>query len=314
MTKDAGLILLDRSKFCLAEYGKGQMMNDKKMYYTIGEFSRLTGLPSTTLRYYDQLGLIRPEVVKDSGYRMYSGKQLLRWQFIRNLKCVGLSLEDIQLILESGDERQIIDKVGEHKRLIQNNLRLIENFERYMLTGLQYKKAAPEITRIEDGILPGCNMLITEFTGVDFETVFAYKCQILQNLREQRRLVQMSGMRILLNYLGAGRHCLAMPVQKVQLATQNMTSMTDLGNDGDDEGSNISMGDVRTFSCLILTASIDVTSELERMKSLLAEQKLRPAGEPIIECLLDPGDMVDQEHMLARLHTKVEAMGTDEKR
>ena len=45
--------------------------------FTIGQMSKASGLSADTLRYYDKVGLICPQVVdKETGYRYYSVKQL----------------------------------------------------------------------------------------------------------------------------------------------------------------------------------------------------------------------------------------------
>jgi DNA-binding transcriptional MerR regulator/predicted transcriptional regulator YdeE len=69
----------------------------------IGEFSRLAQVPVATLRYYDQVGLLKPvEVDRFTGYRYYSAGQLPRLQRILALKGLGFSLEQIGLVLDEG--------------------------------------------------------------------------------------------------------------------------------------------------------------------------------------------------------------------
>ena len=43
---------------------------------TVKEVSDLTGISVRTLHYYDQIGLLHPEEVTDSGYRLYGAAQL----------------------------------------------------------------------------------------------------------------------------------------------------------------------------------------------------------------------------------------------
>lgn len=67
----------------------------------IGEFSRLAQVPVATLRYYDQVGLLKPlEVDKFTGYRYYSISQLPRLNRILALKGLGFSLEQISEALD----------------------------------------------------------------------------------------------------------------------------------------------------------------------------------------------------------------------
>jgi effector-binding domain-containing protein/DNA-binding transcriptional MerR regulator len=70
----------------------------------IGEFSRLSTTPVSALRYYDEIGLLRPvEVDRFTGYRYYSAQQLSRLNRINALKGLGLSLAEV--IELAADER-----------------------------------------------------------------------------------------------------------------------------------------------------------------------------------------------------------------
>jgi DNA-binding transcriptional MerR regulator/predicted transcriptional regulator YdeE len=69
----------------------------------IGEFSKLVQLPVATLRYYDQVGLLKPvEVDRFTSYRYYSTSQLPRLHRILALRGLGFSLEQIATVLDEG--------------------------------------------------------------------------------------------------------------------------------------------------------------------------------------------------------------------
>ena len=69
--------------------------------FKIGEFSRFSQVTVKTLRYYDELGLLKPaKVDRFTGYRYYSASQLPRLNRILALKDLGLSLDQIAQLLE----------------------------------------------------------------------------------------------------------------------------------------------------------------------------------------------------------------------
>lgn len=71
--------------------------------FKIGEFSKLVQVPVPTLRYYDQLGLLKPlKVDPMTGYRYYSASQLPQLHRILALKGLGFSLEQISDVLTDG--------------------------------------------------------------------------------------------------------------------------------------------------------------------------------------------------------------------
>lgn len=66
----------------------------------IGDFSRISQTPISTLRYYDEVGLLKPvEVDHFTGYRYYAFDQLARLHRILALKALGFSLEEIRRLL-----------------------------------------------------------------------------------------------------------------------------------------------------------------------------------------------------------------------
>ena len=69
--------------------------------FKIGDFSKLSLVSVKALRYYDELGLLRPARVDEfTGYRYYSASQLGRLHRILALKDMGLSLVQIAQLLE----------------------------------------------------------------------------------------------------------------------------------------------------------------------------------------------------------------------
>src|SRR5512136_2288564 len=69
----------------------------------IGDLSKLSRVSVKTLRYYDEVGLLRPaQVDRFTGYRYYSFDQLPRLNRILALKDLGLSLEQIAQLLNEG--------------------------------------------------------------------------------------------------------------------------------------------------------------------------------------------------------------------
>jgi DNA-binding transcriptional MerR regulator len=74
----------------------------------IGDFSKLARVSIKALRYYDEIGLLKPVSVDQyTGYRYYSTSQLPRLIRIIALKDMGLSLEEIAKLL--GENFSVLD-------------------------------------------------------------------------------------------------------------------------------------------------------------------------------------------------------------
>ncbi|SCP99491.1 MerR family transcriptional regulator [Anaerobium acetethylicum] len=68
--------------------------------YRIGEFSKMSKTTVKALRYYDEIGLLKPEKVDElTGYRFYTTRQLMELHRIHSLRQIGLSIEEIKLIV-----------------------------------------------------------------------------------------------------------------------------------------------------------------------------------------------------------------------
>ena len=70
--------------------------------YTIGEVCRICNVNPSMMRYYDEIGLIKPYTFdEETGYRYYSGEVLLELPVLYYLKNLGFSLKEIKKALES---------------------------------------------------------------------------------------------------------------------------------------------------------------------------------------------------------------------
>lgn len=67
--------------------------------HTIGEVSQMTGLPVSTLRYYDRQGLL-PGLERQGGFRRFGEKHLEALRVIECLKGSGLEIKDIKQFMD----------------------------------------------------------------------------------------------------------------------------------------------------------------------------------------------------------------------
>lgn len=100
--------------------------------FRIGDFSKLSLVSVKALRYYDELGLLKPARVDEAtGYRYYSANQLMRLNRILVMKDMGLSLEQIKLLLDREPTPDQIrgmlrlKQVELHQQLAEGQARLV---------------------------------------------------------------------------------------------------------------------------------------------------------------------------------------------
>lgn len=66
------------------------------MEYTVQKLGRLAGISTRTLRYYDEIGILKPARINSSGYRIYGQAEVDRLQQILFYRELGVSLESIR--------------------------------------------------------------------------------------------------------------------------------------------------------------------------------------------------------------------------
>ena len=64
----------------------------------IGDVARATGLPSKTIRYYEDIGLVRPARTAN-GYRDFAARDLHKLNFLGRARALGFSIEDCRALL-----------------------------------------------------------------------------------------------------------------------------------------------------------------------------------------------------------------------
>lgn len=71
------------------------------MEYTVNSLAKLAGVSPRTLRYYDQIGLLKPLRVDENGYRVYGSEQVDTLQQIRFFTELGFPLKEVLRLLRS---------------------------------------------------------------------------------------------------------------------------------------------------------------------------------------------------------------------
>lgn len=154
---------------------------------TVKDISEITGISIRTLRYYDEIGLLKPTELTDAGYRLYDDKALERLQEIMFFKELEIPLADIKKIMDNPDYDR------EQSLLTQKNL--LEQ-KRNRLNGI--------IELISD-VMKGVNTMSFEaFNNEEVQKIIDHtlECMFKESLDEQiRKYGSMENYR---EYLASG--------------------------------------------------------------------------------------------------------------
>lgn len=84
------------------------------MEYTVQKLAQLAGVSSRTLRYYDEIGILKPARTNSSGYRIYGQQEVNRLQQILFYRELGISLDQIKEII-TAPAFDAADALKEHR-------------------------------------------------------------------------------------------------------------------------------------------------------------------------------------------------------
>lgn len=132
------------------------MTMNKEDFLTTSEFAKVCGVTKHTLFHYDDLGVLKPAMIDDKGYRFYAIKQLSTFVIIKVLKEMSIALKDIKIYLENQNTDTFIQIFQERsmqlsieKKRIERTDKLIRNTLR-MTTNALTNFFKPHITESEE--------------------------------------------------------------------------------------------------------------------------------------------------------------------
>ncbi|CAM3372974.1 MerR family transcriptional regulator [Marinicrinis lubricantis] len=105
------------------------------MEYTVQKLGHLAGVSSRTLRYYDEIGILKPARTNSSGYRIYGQNEVDKLQQILFYRELGVSLDEIREIMNDPDFDRAKALEEHHRKLLDKRKQLellIANVERTM--------------------------------------------------------------------------------------------------------------------------------------------------------------------------------------
>lgn len=94
------------------------------MEYTVQQLARLAGITSRTLRYYDEMGILKPARVRSSGYRIYGQDEVDQLQQVMFYRELGMSLNTIKEIVTNPNFDRMSALKYHHEQLLDKRMQL----------------------------------------------------------------------------------------------------------------------------------------------------------------------------------------------
>jgi two-component system chemotaxis response regulator CheY len=140
--------------------------------YTIGDISKIVNVSANTLRYYDEIGILKPCMVQSNNqYRYYSDSQIKEIAFILELKQYGFSLDEIKILLKDKSNQKLKPMLEEKRVELSNEIERLK--ERYVFL----EKRISNIDQKEELKMKECRVLIVDD--------FALARKVIRNVVEE---------------------------------------------------------------------------------------------------------------------------------
>ena len=118
------------------------------MEYSIKELSELAGVSARTLRYYDEIGLLKPSRVNEAGYRYYGESEVAVLQQILFYRERGFELKTIQRIIYD-ENFDMLNAMEEHLQALEKQKKETENLILTVKKTIQSMKGECEMSNKE---------------------------------------------------------------------------------------------------------------------------------------------------------------------
>ncbi|MFP5219612.1 MAG: MerR family transcriptional regulator [Actinomycetes bacterium] len=96
----------------------------RERHMQIGEVAERTSLSLRTIRYYEEVGLVRPSARTQGGFRLYTDSDVERLVLVKRMKPLEFSLEEMRDLLEVLDALSAPDLSGSARKELLDRLSL----------------------------------------------------------------------------------------------------------------------------------------------------------------------------------------------
>jgi DNA-binding transcriptional MerR regulator len=100
-----------------------------KKFFKIGEISKLYGIGVDSIRYYEEIGIIKPKR-SESGYRYYSIQDLWKLNVIRDLRSIGFTMEQIRQYLNHHTVSSSLSMLEDEKEAIAKQMQYLQKLQK----------------------------------------------------------------------------------------------------------------------------------------------------------------------------------------
>lgn len=153
---------------------------------SIGEFAKLRNITTETLRYYDRINLLKPiKVDPKTGYRYYSILQYEELGTIKELRQLGMSIDEIKKYFNNRNLKQSVDILKYKHDELGNKIKELQQLDKNIKEKIKHLENISKISNLEDIVIKKIKEreIITFDKLINNEIELSYECLQLENKR-----------------------------------------------------------------------------------------------------------------------------------
>ena len=275
----------------------------KNELLSIGEMAKINNISVSTLRLYDEIGLIKPCYTdKESRYRYYNIRQNARLDMIQYMKALGMELKEIKEVLESEDTKLIESILIHRKKQVKEQIlilnlqlaaisRTIESLERY--------RKSPNIGTITIEYIPH-RKIYSMPTSINF---YEYGIEVYENELKELKNSLIKHNLPQIYYCNAGTTMKKESFLEGKLESDEIFVLVDDNFPQSDSVKRIESG---MYVCIYLDSFDDEPEYAKRLLDYCNENNYKVAGDYICEVLTEFSVFDDEKRgMFLRLQVPV---------
>lgn len=268
-----------------------------KDLFTIGEMSKLFDTNIRTLRYYDEIGILKPEKVNpQNNYRYYSTVQFERMNTIRYLRALDMPLENIERFLESRDT-DILLKMLEQQH--QETMQKMQDLKRIQ------KKIENRMGQIADAVHSEVDVIVEK--QISSRRIVTLKREIPLDDNLEVPIRQLERENNLESAIFLGKVGVSVAREDLeQHSFQKFSGIFVILEEGDQYQGKTSKLQEGDYLCIRFTGTHRHSNQYyEKLLAYLEERGYRLNGDSVEVTLIDSGITSDENKFLTELQLPI---------
>lgn len=122
-------------------------MKKRNIPLTISQFAKLHNINRRTLHYYDDIGIFSPNIRGENGYRYYNLSQSMDFEYIRMLKDINMSIDEIREYIKYPSAEKFLLLANQKEEEIDKQIKILKQIKKTIHT---QREQIIECNNIED--------------------------------------------------------------------------------------------------------------------------------------------------------------------